>query len=69
MNGLCGNLDSLTVENEQDTDAMQRIANFVDNMRFADDERRCREGTGSSTRFRSEVVIPKTANPDGNGAV
>ena len=69
MNGLCGNLDSLTIENEQDTDAMQRIANFVDNMRFADDERRCREGTESSTRFHSEVVIPKTANPDGNGAV
>ena len=58
LNGLRGNLDSLTMDNDQDTDAMQRIANFVDNMRFADDERRQREGVETTKRVRSEVVVP-----------
>ena len=56
--------------NDQDTDAMQRIANFVDNMRFADDERRQREGAETTARVRSEVVVPsKMVDPSEDGRV
>ena len=56
--------------NDQDTNAMQRIANFVDNMRFADDERRQREGAETTVRVHSEVVVPsKMVDPSEDGRV